>query len=198
MALCVILIVLFICGDWCSYRWPGFVLLVTEDIVGGYFRASLTGNVILYLPFTGNPQESLSLGAVLAIFVLLLLFTFLLLRLWVGKSHNQFDETWNCGTRLLPTMEYTGSSYSYPVLVILGWLYGIRRKVDIRAEYPYYPKRIRHQLEIDSVIESKLYRPLIHTIVLFSQRLKLIQSGNLQSYLAYMILMLIILLLWVR
>jgi hydrogenase-4 component B len=178
--------------------WPGIVLRITKNIVEGYFHETVTGNAIVYLPLTERSAESVSLGLVFASFLVLLLLIVVLLRLWVGKSKNQIDETWNCGTPLLPSMEYTGSSYSHPVLMIFGWLYRIRRNVEIRGEYAYYPKRIRHRLEIDSVIESKLYRPLVHYTVLLSQRLRAIQSGNLQSYLAYMIVMLIILLLWIR
>ncbi|MFB9760403.1 hydrogenase 4 subunit B [Ectobacillus funiculus] len=178
--------------------WPGFALWITEGIVGRYFDARITGNAVFYIPFEGRPGEALSLGGVLIAFATLLLLSLVLLRLWLGKSNNQVDETWNCGTPLQPSMEYTGTSYSHPVLMIFHWLYRPRRQVEVQGEYTYYPKRIHHQLQVYSVIESKLYRPLVRLTVFLSQRIRMIQSGNLQSYLAYMIITLILLLLWVR
>ena len=66
------------------------------------------------------------------------------------------------------------------------------------GEYRYFPKRIRHRLTNQSLIESKLYRPIIQLTVFLSKRFRAIQNGNLQSYLAYMIITLILLLLWIR
>ncbi|MBB5323124.1 hydrogenase-4 component B [Anoxybacillus tepidamans] len=177
--------------------WPGFVLHMTNRIVESYFHKSLTGRAMLYVPFQ-HSSESISLGGVLVILLFLSTLILISLRASVGKSNNRFDETWNCGTPILPSMEYTGTSYSHPVLMIFKRLYGIERSVDVQGEYAYYPKRIRHRLKTESMIESKLYRPLIHGTVLLSQRLRAIQSGNLQSYLAYMIITLIVLLLWIR
>ncbi|MCL6585524.1 MAG: hydrogenase 4 subunit B [Anoxybacillus sp.] len=177
--------------------WPGLVLRMTNRIVENYFHQSLTGHAMLYVPFHRS-VESISLGWMTIIFFVLLLLLIALLRVWVGKSNNHYDETWNCGTPLVPSMEYTGTSYSHPVLMIFKRLYGIERKVEVQGEYVYYPKRIRHRLKTEAIIETKLYRPLIRGTVWLSQRLRAIQSGNLQSYLAYMIITLIVLLLWIR
>ncbi|MFC7443017.1 hydrogenase 4 subunit B [Laceyella putida] len=176
--------------------WPGLVVRVTEGIVRRYFDAEVTGNAMFYIPFVERPGEGLSLGVVLIAFSVLLLLSLVLLRVWVGKSNNHVDETWNCGAPLQPSMEYTGTSYSYPVLMIFKWLYHSRRQVDVRSEHTYFPKHIRHWLQIHSVIESKLYRPLVQLAVFLSRRIRTIQSGNLQSYLAYMIATLILFLLW--
>ncbi|MCZ0755000.1 hydrogenase 4 subunit B [Anoxybacillus sp. J5B_2022] len=177
--------------------WPGLVLRMTNQIVENYFHQSLTGHAMLYVPFHRS-VESISLGWMTIIFLAILLLLIALLRVSVGKSNNHYDETWNCGTPLVPTMEYTGTSYSHPVLMIFKRLYGIERKIDVQGEYAYYPKRIRHRLKIEAIIETKLYRPLIRGTVWLSQRLRAIQNGNLQSYLAYMIITLIVLLLWIR
>lgn len=177
--------------------WPGFVLQMTNNIVYGYFHKSLTGSTMLYVPFK-HTKESLSLGGVFSIFIVLLVLVLIILRVWVGKSNKQFDETWNCGTPLVPSMSYTGTSYSHPILMIFKKIYGNKRSVEVYGEYEYYPKLVRHRLKTESSIESKVYRPLINLTVFLSQRLRVIQSGNLQSYLAYMIITLIVLLLWIR
>lgn len=177
--------------------WPGFILKITSHIADGYFDKTLTGSAILYVPFRYT-SESVSLGGVLIIFTFLFAILMLLLRVMAGKSKNQYDETWNCGTPQLSTMSYTGTSYSHPVLMIFQKLYKKNRNIHVLGEYRYFPKKIRHRLKTESLIEFVLYRPLIKMTVFLSKHLRVIQNGNLQSYLAYMIITLIVLLLWIR
>jgi hydrogenase-4 component B len=177
--------------------FPGVILRITRPIVDGYFHETLTGGAIIYIPLE-KTKESISLGGAFAIFGLVLGILILVLRAWVGKSKNQYDETWNCGTPLVPTMSYTGTSYSNPVIMIFKKLYKNNRSLDVYGEYRYFPKRIRHRINPQSLIETKLYRPLIQMTVFLAKRIRVIQSGNLQSYLAYMVITLIVLLLWIR
>jgi hydrogenase-4 component B len=177
--------------------WPGAVLRITKGITERYFHQSLTGNAILYVPYKQS-AESISLGGVFIIFAVLLGLLILGLRVWVGSSRNQYDETWNCGTPLQPTMGYTGTSFSHPVLMIFKKLYKNNRSVDVYGEYRYFPKKIRHRVQNQSLIETTLYRPIIGITVFLSKRFRAIQNGNLQSYLAYMVITLILLLLLMR
>jgi hydrogenase-4 component B len=178
--------------------WPGLVLRVVEGIVGEYFDAAIAGNAMLYIPFTGRSGEAFAPGGVLVVAAALLLLGLFIIRLWVGKSHIRISETWNCGTPLQSRMAYTGTSHSHPVLMIFHWLYRPKRQVVVHGEHAYYPARIGHRLQIHAVIESGLYRPLVRMAVFLSQRIRLIQNGNLQSYLAYMVITIIFLLIWVR
>jgi hydrogenase-4 component B len=178
--------------------WPGLAIGLTEPFVGKHLAVQMTGEAMLRIPFADRPAESLSLAAVGVALAAVMSLTFILLRLWVGKSDNRVDETWNCGTPLQPSMEYTGTSFSHPVLVIFRWLYRPQRTVVADGGHPYFPTRVRHRLHVHAVIEAKLYRPLMQWAVKLSQRIRTIQSGNLQSYLAYMIITLIVLLIWVR
>ena len=177
--------------------WPGLILLLTNNLVDGYFHTNLTGQVLLYVPFK-QTAESVSLGGILLLFVILFGILLIILKAWVGKSERRYDKTWNCGTPLAPTMSYTGTSFSHPVLMIFKHLYKPKRSIEVYKEYNYFPKKIRHRLLTISLIETILYQPLVRLTVFFSKRLRSIQSGNLQSYLTYMIITLIILLLWIR
>jgi hydrogenase-4 component B len=174
--------------------WPGLVLRITNGIVEGYFHQSLSGSDILYVPVKQS-AASVSLGGAVVLFTVILGVLLIFLRLWVGKSRNKYDETWNCGTPLLPTMGYTGTSFSHPVLLIFKKVYKNKRTVDVYEEYRYFPKKIRHRLQDQLLIESNLYRPVIRLTIFLSKRFRTIQNGNLQSYLAYMVITLILLLL---
>lgn len=176
--------------------WPGLVIEATQGIVGRYFEAKVQGSLMFTIPLAEQSGGTVSLGIIMIIFLILFFMSFLFLRLWVGKSNNYKDETWNCGIPLQSSMQYTGTSHSHPLIMIFDWFYHPKRKVKVDGEYSYFPKSIYHQLGVYPFIESKLYRPLVQFFILLSQHLRKIQGGNLQSYLAFMMITLIALLLW--
>jgi hydrogenase-4 component B len=150
------------------------------------------------MPFANNGEGVLiPLAAGVSVLIGLAL-TLAVVRLWFGRSRVKIDETWNCGTTIKSAMEYSGTSFSNPVLVILQRFVGTRRTVDIHRHYAYYPRRIRHSMETHYSIEDIFYRPTVGLTVKLAHKIRGIQNGNLQSYLAYMVLALIIALLWIR
>ncbi|MEW6066412.1 MAG: hydrogenase 4 subunit B [Bacillota bacterium] len=178
--------------------WPGFVLTITKNINEKVFHTHLAGNAIWYVPFAGHSTETLFPGVMLLALLGVLTLSIVLLRFWVGTSKVQIDETWNCGTPLQSSMEYTGTSFSHPVLMILQRLTGTHRKVEVYEQYTYYPRKISHRLQNYHSIEDAVYKPVIAFTVKLSQGIRMIQNGNLQSYLAYMVITLIVALLWIR
>lgn len=179
--------------------WPGLSLGVIRGAVSEYSDLTISGSMLFVLPSIGGSQTvAVSPGLLLAVSGLLILFSAVWLRFRFGKNRLHVDETWNCGYPLQPSMEYTGTSFSHPVLMIFQRLYRPQRQVEVQQSHPYVPKRILHRLQIPSQLEMKLYRPAFRLAVQISQRLRTIQNGNLQSYLTYMIVTLIVLLLWIR
>lgn len=178
---------------------PGTVVTLTSSITTEYFAQTLSGTAFLLLPFheaTGG--ESLSIAWLAAAFVLVCMIGLALLKWKLGSCQVVVDETWNCGSKLEPSMEYSGTSYSHPLVMIFQKLIGINRKVAVEREYRYYPKRITHELTVNANIEAVLYKPLISIMLYLSQRMRTIQDGNLQNYLAYMVGALVIALIWSR
>ena len=71
-----------------------------------------------------------------------------------------------------------------------------RREVDVHSHYPYYPRRIRHAVDTSYSIETLLYRPTVGFTVKLAHKIRVVQNGNLQSYLAYVVVALVLALLW--
>ena len=81
--------------------------------------------------------------------------------------------------------------------MIFSVLYRPRR--EIQAEYevsPYYPSAIRFESEIEHPFEQRLYNPLRDRIMAAANRMKGIQAGSINLYLAYIFITLILLLLF--
>jgi hydrogenase-4 component B len=105
---------------------------------------------------------------------------------------------WDCGLPgLTADNEYTATAFSKPLRMIFSALYRPRR--EIQAEYevsPYYPSAIRFESEIEPTFEKHLYGPLRQWIMAVANRMKGIQAGSINLYLAYIFLTLILLLLF--
>jgi hydrogenase-4 component B len=105
---------------------------------------------------------------------------------------------WDCGLpELTADNEYTATAFSKPLRMIFSALYRPRR--EIQAEYevsPYYPSAIRFESEIEAAFEKHLYDPLWQWIMAVANRMKGIQAGSINLYLAYIFITLILLLLF--
>jgi hydrogenase-4 component B len=105
---------------------------------------------------------------------------------------------WDCGLPgLTADNEYTATAFSKPLRMIFSALYRPRR--EIQAEYevsPHYPSAIRFESEIERTFEKRLYGPLRERIMAAANRMKGIQAGSINLYLAYIFITLILLLLF--
>jgi len=105
---------------------------------------------------------------------------------------------WDCGLPgLTAENEYTATAFSKPLRMIFSALYRPRR--EIQAVYkvsPYYPSAIRFESEIEHSIEKRLYGPMRRRIMAAANRMRGIQAGSINLYLAYIFITLILLLLF--
>ncbi len=105
---------------------------------------------------------------------------------------------WDCGLPgLTADNEYTATAFSKPLRMVFSALYRPRR--EIQAEYevsPYYPSAIRFESEIEPTFEKRLYGPLREWIMAVANRMKGIQAGSVNLYLAYIFIALVLLLLF--
>jgi hydrogenase-4 component B len=105
---------------------------------------------------------------------------------------------WDCGLPgLTADNEYTATAFSKPLRMIFSALY--RPSRSIQAEYevsPYYPSEIRFESKIEHTLEKRFYDPLRERILAAANRMRGIQAGSINVYLAYIFITLILLLLF--
>jgi hydrogenase-4 component B len=123
-------------------------------------------------------------------------FAFPLAMRWRRRS--VIGPVWDCGLPgLTSDNEYTATAFSKPLRMIFSAFYRPRR--DIQAEFevsPHYPSAIRFESEIELTFEKRLYGPLRERIMDAANRMKGIQAGSINVYLAYIFITLILLLLF--
>jgi len=105
--------------------------------------------------------------------------------------------TWGCGGELTPRTEYSATAFSKPLLMIFGAVYRPTRQVDAVAEAsPYFVHEVRYRTEIEPTFERYLYGPLVRGVVRLASGMKVLQAGSLHAYLAYVLVLAVILLMW--
>jgi len=103
--------------------------------------------------------------------------------------------TWDCGTDLTPRMEITATGFSRSIILIFK---GVLRP-SIQHETEYHDSESRYLsrsrtvvLGVQDVYQAHFYQPLRKAIRTLSLRVKDIQSGNINLYISYIFIALII------
>jgi len=106
--------------------------------------------------------------------------------------------TWGCGGELNATTEYTATAFSKPLMMIFRAVYRPARHVETLVDVsPYFPREVRYQAEIEPTFERYLYTPATELVLRIADRMKVVQAGSLHAYLAYVIVLVVILVLFV-
>jgi hydrogenase-4 component B len=180
---------------------PVFTPIVRQAFGAGATKDLIAGNGFLLTP--GSVQAGSVSPAVLGLLLAILgaapLLVWYAVRRRPGWSSRRVKgPTWDCGLPgLTAENEYTATAFSKPLRMIFKALFRPRR--EIQAEYeisPYYPKAIHFESEIESTFEVRIYRPLKEGILWAAARMRWMQSGNINLYLAYIFVTLILLLLF--
>ena len=171
---------------------------VTQQFLGQTISSQLIAGNGWILTSLGAERGSLSTPGIAALFLALLPLPLVLWFFFSRRGRHRVDETWDCGLdHLTSEMEYTATAYSKPLRMIFHAIYRPRRR--IQADFGvsrYFTKSIRFESHIEPTFEQLIYRPVNRAILSFSRRVRLIQTGSLTTYLVYIFLTLIALLLW--
>jgi hypothetical protein len=91
-------------------------------------------------------------------------------------------------------MQYTGASFAQPLLQPFGGLLDI--VVDQRGPKGYFPREAVFEERTGDPAGERLLLPLTRQILGLLSRIRVIQHGRVQLYLAYIFATLVALLLW--
>lgn len=127
----------------------------------------------------------------LAFVVFLGILIFIKLKLTNGKI--EMHETWGCGyNKGNNHMQYTASSYASPFLSMLAPLF--KKVFDIEKPRKLFPQSAHFSLHVEDIEEAYVIEPILKSDEWFLSKFEGIQSGNIQSYIKYGLIFLVIVL----
>lgn len=138
---------------------------------------------------TGN------LAFVARLFLGVLLFVILIQKAFYRNKVIDQGSTWGCGfTQPTVKMQYTGTSYAMSIVDFF------RPFVQIRTKYSginrIFPGRTTYETRVDDIAETTLVDRIVSPLLYLLSKFRWIQHGHIQLYIAYIIVTIIVLLLF--
>jgi hydrogenase-4 component B len=134
-------------------------------------------------PFVLVPAAVLALGLAAAIGL-------------VATRERRRAPTWGCGGELTAETEYTATAFAKPLVMVFRGIYRPTREVARFESVRYFTSEVRYRSEIGAPFERHVYAPATRAVLAAAGRLRVIQAGSLHAYLAYVLVLGVILLWW--
>jgi hydrogenase-4 component B len=173
---------------------PGdYALLV--GLGGGILRGVIPANglVIIASPSLTNATAPTYLFIVEAILIAL---TLAALRIFKPRTARRIAPVWAGGIpRFTPPMQYTALAYSNPVRMIFNGVFRSTTRLEMTAPAAEHREgKIAYAQDVPPPFERWLYRPLLRALDAAAWRVKVIQSGNVNQYIAYIFAIVLVIL----
>lgn len=149
-------------------------------------------NVVLPLniqiaPIYSSIMQTISIVALSFVAFIIIL---LVIRFKLAKAQNAHC-TWGCGyDKPNCHMQYSASSYASPLISVLKPLF--KKVVDLEKPRHLFPKSAHFSMHIDDIEEAYFINPLVKFDEWFLTKFEAIQSGNIQSYIKYGLIFLVL------
>lgn len=179
--------------------WPEVVLAVLQDVLAGFAvlkpapGAASWQAAVFRAGTLSAPLGVSSLPALLAAGLLLAL---VLYRMG-GKAAVREGETWTCGIKPTPRLQYSSLGFAKPVRRAFSAILQPRREILADANSNlYFGRKLTFRSKIAYLLSDELFYPLQRQILYWSAKTKRLQLGNVQVYIAYMMAATMLVLLW--
>ncbi len=103
--------------------------------------------------------------------------------------------TWGCGYAApTPRMQYTASSFAQPLLDPFSGV--LPARIEGGGPQGYFPAAARLDRHLGDPAGERFLLPAIRSVIRFLSRVRVLQHGRVQLYLAYILVTLVALLIW--
>jgi hydrogenase-4 component B len=154
------------------------------------------GLVVLHRGGAENPVVfAMSTAYMLVALTLLLLLTYLVIRLWLTRNRGLARRArWDGGVRrLLPEMTYTATGFSNPVRVVFDAVFRPTTVEDTRqAVAEHFRTAIRREKGRVHVVDKLVLHPVKSAALGFARSLAAMHHGRVNAYMTYGLLALLI------
>lgn len=147
-----------------------------------------------------NGFASISMPLILVSLIFAIAITFFFVSLITRNRKVKIGRTWDCGTALGPRMEITSTGFARSIITIFQGMLKPTKQTSIEyrdEDMRYFPKTSTVEFGVQDIYHSYFYQPMNLLITKASEQVKRIQSGNVNMYILYILVILIALLLTV-
>lgn len=115
--------------------------------------------------------------------------------LFAKNKRRRIAGTWNCGTPLTPRMQYTSLGVTMPLRIVFKRITAFRPLIEREyGENRYILRTLRYRSRMREMYEEAFYRPSTKLLLWCAERIRVLQTGSIHTYLAYILLTLVVVL----
>ncbi len=171
MPMAILVLFIFLIGLFPQYVLNG-IFLPVEVLIGAKFE------------FSSTVMHVMQIISQVSFFFLLTIGILVYLKYRFSKGKIFEFETWGCGyNKPNNRMQYTGSSYSKPFVVVLRPFF--KKIFDVVRPKKLFPTEAHYLSQIDDIEEAYFINPLVKLDEKFLSKFEKLQDGNLQMYIQY-------------
>jgi len=173
--------------------------VLPEQLLGAKLAPSATGMGWLWL--TPVAPERASYSGVVVFLGILFVYGIVYFVLHVKPGKIRKGAIWDCGfEKLTPRMQYNATSFSMPIRRIFGFLFSIKEEVKLAPQTAHaaFPQKLHYYLRVRDRFWNWIYKPVAEVSFWISRKVGRLQQGNIQAYLIYSFVTIVVLLLFTR
>jgi hydrogenase-4 component B len=167
---------------------PGLIVPTLAGLAPSAAGSELARHAGLAIPGTSLP----TLGLVLALVGL----TALLARAR-GARRAAAAPSWACGQPVGPALAWTSAGFTKPLRLVLDGVFRPRREIDL-VRAGGMVQEIKYSGDFPSLVDTLLYEPAIRAGLRAARFARRLQTGNVRTYAAYLLALVVGLLVLVR
>jgi formate hydrogenlyase subunit 3/multisubunit Na+/H+ antiporter MnhD subunit len=180
-----------------SIVMPALERAAAVAVPGASARPLSASTDLRLVGFQGVLAPALLAGGLALAFFLVVIFRRIAQRRTDLRLALRRAEPWGCGRELQTArMQYTATSFAEPLQQVFDDVLRPDRDLDVShlAESRYYTEKIAYRTSIGDVVEHNLYRPIIDAVYGWGLWARRLQNGSVHRYLAYGLVVLVIIL----
>ena len=143
-----------------------------------------------------NGFSTISALSLFIIIVLAIALSVVVVKYFINRKQNiKNGATWDCGVDLTPRMEITATGFARSIIVIFRGI--LKPSLQTEIEYNdammrYAPKTRTATLHLADFYRTHIYDPIQHGVTRISEYVKKIQGGNVNVYVFYILIVLLV------
>ena len=169
---------------------------VTRELTGAYSRPSLgLSGSFMTDQIRGHYSPAFVVVGLLVVGVI----PWALARLTGGPARRRVAPPWVCGVTLEPRMPYSGVAFSKALRIIFQFVLRPYRTLAFRTpDSDYVVQSISYDEGTAPVYDRYAYLPMVRGVYELARRIRPLQNGSIRSYLGYIFITLVVVILIAR
>jgi hydrogenase-4 component B len=179
---------------------PGAVFRLLRPVTDGLVGATANPSLGLGRVFDAKTMDGTYAPLMITVGLMVVgILPWLIARKLAGPMRARVAPTWVCGVKLEPRMEYSATAFAKPIRLIFQAVIRPEREIGLdRPSSPFFVRAVRYHEQVKPIFERHFYQRVVAALIAASHRVRRLQSGSMRTYLTYLFVTLVVVIVLAR